>query len=256
MKSASGYEWSAHLYDLFDRKENVEFFYRYAAEAGEILDIGAGTGRIAIPLARRGVAAWCVEPSPAMRREFQRKLEKEPDLRQRITLIAGDAASLDLDRTFPAAFLSGSFDHLLDDEARRSALEAIWRHLTPGGVVVFDVFLGLMEESSLAPAGVVETEEGEIRRFVGGRMLPGERKETQLVFEVVEQGEVVERIEERSVVGITSREAVHRLLEETGFELRREWGDYDFTPYRPGDPLLIVEAARVTNRVALASPSD
>lgn len=43
--SMGGYEKSAHLYDLFDRKENVDFFLRYANEAGEILDVGAGTGR-------------------------------------------------------------------------------------------------------------------------------------------------------------------------------------------------------------------
>lgn len=40
----SGYEKCAHLYDLFDKKENIEFFLHYDLEAGEILDIGAGTG--------------------------------------------------------------------------------------------------------------------------------------------------------------------------------------------------------------------
>ena len=50
MSDSSGYEKVAHLYDLFDRKENVEFFFHYASAAGEILDVGAGTGRITIPL--------------------------------------------------------------------------------------------------------------------------------------------------------------------------------------------------------------
>ena len=56
----SGYEKSAHLYDLFDQKENVAFFGRYATPGEEILDVGAGTGRITIPLAERGCAssAW------------------------------------------------------------------------------------------------------------------------------------------------------------------------------------------------------
>ena len=42
----TGYEKCAHLYDLFDTKENLKFFFHYASEAGEIFDIGAGTGRI------------------------------------------------------------------------------------------------------------------------------------------------------------------------------------------------------------------
>ena len=66
MSYREGYEKAAHLYDLFDKKENIEFFYQYAKDAGEILDIGAGTGRIAIPLAERGIKVYCVEPSPAM----------------------------------------------------------------------------------------------------------------------------------------------------------------------------------------------
>jgi methylation protein MtfA len=245
MQPQRGYEQSAHLYDRFDTKENIAFFHHYAAEAGEILDVGAGTGRIALPLARRGVRVTCVEPSPAMRQAFERKLAEAPALRPQITLLAGDAASFDLGRTVPAAFLSGSFDHLLDDEARRGALRNLHRHLSPGGTLVFDVFLGLMKEAPLAPAGTVQTERGEIRRLVGGRVLPGTIRETVLVFEVYEQGELVERIEERSPVGITDRESVHRLLDETGFAVRREWRDYDFTPYEAGDALLIVEAVKV-----------
>jgi SAM-dependent methyltransferase len=240
----TGYEKSAHLYDLFDRKENVEFFHHYAAKAGEILDVGAGTGRIAIPLARRGVSVCCVEPSPAMRGQFEANLREEPHLRERVTLIEGGARSFDLGRTFPAAFLSGSFDHLLDDEERLSALRNIGRHLSGGGVLVFDVFLGLMKGTPLSPAGVVQVGGREIRRLVGGRMLPGQRKETTLVFEVYEKSDLVERIEERSLVGITDRRALHRLLKMAGFEVQREWGDYDFKSFEEGDLLLIVQAQR------------
>jgi SAM-dependent methyltransferase len=232
------------LYDLFDRKENVEFFSRYASQAGEILDIGAGTGRIAVPLARRGVRVTCVEPSPAMRGEFEKRLRAEPALRERITLIAGDATSFNLGRTFPAAFLSGSFDHLLDDGERLAALANVGRHLVTGGLLVFDVFLGLMKDAPLSPAGEVRIGEREIRRLVGGQVLPGRRKETVLVFETYERGALVDRIEERSLVGLTDRESIHRLLRAGGFTVRREWGSYDREPFRDGDALLIVEAVR------------
>jgi hypothetical protein len=81
---------------------------------------------------------------------------------------------------------------------------------------------------------------------VGGRVLPGQRKETVLVFESYENGELVERIEEHSLVGITSREAVLEMLRKTGFEVRREWRSYDHRPYRPGDSLLIAEVVKVS----------
>jgi SAM-dependent methyltransferase len=245
MPEHAGYEKSAHLYDLFDRKENVEFFSRYASQAGEILDVGAGTGRIAVPLARQGIRVTCVEPSPAMRCEFEKKLRAEPALLERITLIAGDARSFNLGRTFPAAFLSGCFDHLLDDGERRAALANVGRHLVTGGLLVFDVFLGLMQDAPLSPAGEVRIGEREIRRLVGGQVLPGRRKETVLVFETYERGALVERIiEERSLVGLTDRESIHRLLTASGFAVRQEWASYDREPFCAGDALLIVEAVR------------
>jgi SAM-dependent methyltransferase len=239
-----GYEKSAHLYDLFDEKANIEFFFYYASQATDVLDIGAGTGRIALPLARRGVKIVCVEPSQAMRREFEIKLARQPDLATYIHLVAGKANSFNLGRTFSVAFLSGSFDHFLDDKERISSLANTARHLDTGGTLVFDVFLGLMGDSPLSRAGTVRVGDKEYRRLVGGKVLPGHKKETQLVFETYEDGELVERIEEISIVGITNRHGVHRVLAESGFAVREEWGDYDFRPYQEGDSLLIVEAVK------------
>ena len=237
-----GYEKSAHLYDLFDDKENIGFFSRYATKAGEILDIGAGTGRIAIPLAERGARVVAVEPSPAMRAQFKKKLEAHPELQDRVTLIAGTAASFTLDRSLPAAFLSGGFDHFLDPAERLASLENIGRHLRIGGPFIFDVFLGLMQDSPLTPAGEVEIEDQIVRRSVGAKTLPDRRIEVTLVFETYRNEKLRDRVEQRSWVGITDRAEVHRLLSQAGFVVTREFSDYQCTPFKTGDPLLIVEA--------------
>ena len=105
-----------------------------------------------------------------------------------------------------------------------------------------------MADSPLSSAGVARVGDREIRRFVGGRVLPGQRKETHLVFEVYRDGALVERIEERSLVGITGREAIHRLLDLAGFVVRQEWGGFDRTPFEDGGALLIVEAVRAQHR--------
>jgi len=239
-----GYEKAAHLYDLFDTKENIEFFYHYAKEAGEILDIGAGTGRIAIPLAQRGVKVVCIEPSPAMSREFERKLTTRPAISKNIELVPGDAMSFNLNRTFPAAFLSGTFDHFVDDEERLSSLKNIAEHLKPNGKLIFDVFLGLMKDSPLSPAGKVKKGDIEYRRFVGDRILPDEKMEVILVFETYKAGKLMERIEERSIVGLVQRERLHHLLKQGGFEVRNEFGNYDFSKFKQGDSLLVIEAIK------------
>jgi SAM-dependent methyltransferase len=237
-----GYEKSAHLYDLFDQKENIRFFGHYAIPGEEILDIGAGTGRIALPLAEKGVRVVCVEPSPTMRDQLRARLAGCPDLNDNIEVVAASAASFDLKRTFPAAFLSRTYDHFLDDEERLASLRNIARHLQPAGTLVFDVFLGLMDGSPLSPAGEVQRGNCTYRRFVGRHLLPGRKVDVRLIFEVHQDAELIEPIEQHSVAAITERDQVHRVLAEAGFSVRREFSDYDFTPYREGDELLIVEA--------------
>jgi SAM-dependent methyltransferase len=244
MPRQSGYEHSAHLYDLFDQKPNIAFFRRIGLRFGAVLDIGAGTGRIAIPLAKAGVEVCCIEPSPAMRRVLTEKLAEHTALSERIRLLPADASNFDADRTYPAAILSGTFDHLLDDSERRVALSNIARHLDPGGSLTFDVFLGLMTARPLAPAGTVKVGDCEHRRFVGGRLLSPNVKESILVFETYAGNKLVERTEERSLVGVTDRAAIHSVLGETGFKLNREWRDYDRNPYQTGDPLLILDAVK------------
>lgn len=245
MSEDKGYEKVAHLYDLFDRKENIAFFFHYAATAGEILDIGAGTGRIAIPLAERGVKVYCVEPSSAMRREFKKKLSQRPHLWDNITLKAGDARDFDFGHIFPAAFLSGSFDHFLDDEERLASLRNIGRQLVAGGKLIFDVFLGLMRDSPLSPAGQVQVGDREIRRFVATKVLPNQTQETHLVFETYQDGELLERLEDHGKVGLITREGLHQLLKQAGFEVKQEFGNYDFSGFQEGNPLLIVEAENI-----------
>lgn len=240
----SGYENTAHLYDLFDCKENIEFFYHYARQAGEILDIGAGTGRVAIPLAERGVNVFCVEPSPAMRHEFEKKLARRPELSERITLVDGVASSFRFERKFPAAFLSGSFDHFLNDEQRLASLNNIADHLEIGGKLIFDVFLGLLEARPCSPGGTIKVGSFEYHRYIGRKCLADNTQQTHLVFETYQEDKLLERVEEDSLVGIISWENILRLLGKAGFRVNRAFSNYDFTPYQEPSPLLIVEARK------------
>jgi SAM-dependent methyltransferase len=241
-----GYELSAQFYDLFDLKQNINFFYFYASQAGEILDIGAGTGRIAIPLAELGCRMVCVEPSEAMREQLEQKVAQQPvTVQERILIEPADAASFKLGRTYPLAILSGSFRHFLNDEERLLALKNIAAHLKPGGSLVFDISLGMMQDQPLSPAGVVNLPDGEIRRRVATKVLPEGTLQVTLVFETYRNDKMVERIVQGSIQGIVNREGIRNLLAQAGFEVIEEYADYDFRPYEEGEPLLMVEARKV-----------
>ena len=58
MMQDRGYEQAAHLYDLFDAKDNIDFFGHYAAQAGEILDFGASSPITSSPRTKRETPCW------------------------------------------------------------------------------------------------------------------------------------------------------------------------------------------------------
>jgi hypothetical protein len=83
------------------------------------------------------------------------------------------------------------------------------------------------------------------RRAVGRKVFPDGTVELEIVITVHRDGREVDRIVQHSVAGITGRASVHRLLAGTGFEICHEFGGYGRTPYRDGDSVLIIEAARI-----------
>ncbi len=209
-----------------------------------VLDIGAGTGRIAIPMARMGTRIICVEPSPAMRGVLRHRLVKHEELADRIMIIGGDVISFAFSCTFPLAIMSGVFDHLLDDQIRVRALKNIRDHLSLKGILVFDAFVGQLKEGDPVPAGTCVIGNREYRRYVGGKMVADDIKEVMIIFEIAECGKTIERVEERGLVGVTGRQGILHLLDEAGFSVVNEYGGYDFREYEKESDLLVVQARK------------
>ena len=121
----------------------------------DILDLGAGTGRIAIHLAESGCNVWCVEPSPAMMREFEKKLDATPKLNDKIHLKLTDSLHLQFDKKMDLAILSGTFDHFMDNSERIQALKNVHVHLKKNGILIFDVYLGLLNIPKLQQSPMI-----------------------------------------------------------------------------------------------------
>ncbi|NNJ09171.1 class I SAM-dependent methyltransferase [Chloroflexales bacterium ZM16-3] len=94
-----------------------------------VLDAGCGTGRIAIELARRGVAVVGVDLDAVMLTQARAKAP-QLDWRQ------GDLAALDLGRRFDAVLLAGNVMIYLTPGTEAATLDNLARHLEPGGLVV------------------------------------------------------------------------------------------------------------------------
>ena len=126
----------ADFYDLengWDRSPDFAFCRALAEGAASVLDLGCGTGELALALAAgRHVAG--VDPAPAMLEIARAK----PGARG-VEFIEGDARTLRLDCRFDLVVLTGhAFQVFLTAEDRRAALATIAAHLAPGGRFVFD----------------------------------------------------------------------------------------------------------------------
>lgn len=126
----------ADFYDLengWERSPDLAFCQALAAEAESVLDLGCGTGELAVALAdgRRVVG---VDPAPAMLAIARKKPGAEG-----VRFVEGDARALRLGQRFDLVVLTGhAFQVFLSEADRRAALATIAAHLTPGGRFVFD----------------------------------------------------------------------------------------------------------------------
>lgn len=107
-----------------------------AAGQGAVLEMGIGTGRLALPLAARGVAVEGIEASAAMIRRLQAQPGSE-----RVVVHQVDLAGFDLPRTdFAVVVCAVSTLFMLSHEDQCTALQAAARHLRPRGTLFIETF--------------------------------------------------------------------------------------------------------------------
>ncbi len=136
----------ARFYDHTYRQYRSDrgFYLRWAKKlGGPVLELGAGTGRIAIAIAEAGIDVVGVDLSAAMlARANERVAKQSKRVREHIELREGDMRELDLGRRFPLVIAPFNvFQHLYDEADVEGALATCRRHLTPEGRLAFDVLM-------------------------------------------------------------------------------------------------------------------
>ena len=139
-----------------------------------LLDLGCGTGRHSVELARRGYEVVGVDLSEGMLERARRRAIAEGV--GGTTFLLGDVQTVQLDRRFDAVLsMFAVVGYQISDAAVRSTLANVRRHLEPGGVFVFDVWYGpaVVAVGPSARVKVVPVEGGEIERKAVGALEPG-----------------------------------------------------------------------------------
>lgn len=245
-------EGAERFYDLFGEKDDIDFYVGQAKTCGgKALELGVGTARLAIHLARAGVKTWGVEPSQHMLNAARKNIaEEDAETQSRLHMVHGDASGFRLPERFGLIYFpSCSFDHILDPVEQKAALVNIMNHLAPDGRYVFDLYL--VEELKADSGWFVQR-----RRLPDGSMVvrsgyhvtnpETRRMSLDMWYDHVVDGRVSERFFEGSEVYVHDVEGMRQLLDEAGFEIIEEYGNHHGKPYENKDAMIVFVATRST----------
>ena len=137
----SVYDPIAHLYDPWSQSvvEDVEFYVELARRAGgTVVELGVGTGRIAVPTAAAGVSVIGVDSSAAM---LSLAAERAALAGVSLDLRLGDFRDPPVTEQVELVTIPfRSLLHMRTDPERRAVLRAVHSLLVEGGMFAFDVF--------------------------------------------------------------------------------------------------------------------
>ncbi|MGB8876739.1 MAG: class I SAM-dependent methyltransferase [Solirubrobacteraceae bacterium] len=118
--------------------EDLPLWRSLAASRGDpVLDVGAGTGRVALDLAETGYQVTALDRDPELLAELERRLADNSRIARDICQTAvADARDFDLGQRFPLVIVPMQTIQLLGGpEGRGRFLRCAHRHLTPGGIL-------------------------------------------------------------------------------------------------------------------------
>ena len=226
----SSYDAIARLYDPWSRSvtEDVGFYVEEARRAAQpVVELGVGTGRIAVPIATEGIRVIGVDSSPGML-DVCRERAELAGVASLVDLRVGDLRSPPVDETVELVICPfRAYLHLHTNEERLEALRAARELLVPGSRLIFDVFRPGDDD-------IAETH---------GRWLEREPK----IYEHA-RWDTQARTLTLSVRGPSGEATMNlawleasewrELIEQAGFEIDALYGWFDRRPYGDGEDMV------------------
>ena len=223
----SSYDAIAALYDPWSKSvtEDVDFYVAQARKSGgPVVELGVGTGRIAVPVARAGIHVIGVDDSEAMLVLCRARAE-EAGVSDLVELRPGDLRRPPVLERVPLVTCPfRSYLHLRDDAERLDALRATRELLRPGGRLVFDVFTPSREDIEETHGRWIEREPG-----------IDERADWDLAARSLTLSVRGSQTSSTMTLWWVEPERWHSLLAEAGLEVLECYGWFDRRPFAGGE---------------------
>jgi SAM-dependent methyltransferase len=223
----NSYDEIARLYDPWSVSvtEDVGFYVSEARHvAPPVVELGVGTGRIAVPIAAEGICVIGVDSSAGML-EVCRERAEVAGVADLVDLRLGDLRAPPVDERVELVVCPfRSFLHLHRDEERLEGLRAARGLLVDGGRLIFDVFAPGDDDIAETHGRWLEREPGIFERADWDK---GSR-----TLRLSVRGP---NIETTMALAWLSADEWRELLERAGFEVDALYGWFDRRPFRGGE---------------------
>jgi SAM-dependent methyltransferase len=242
-----------HLADLYDLEYALDYdlpFWLSLAEreAGPVIEWGAGTGRIAVPLAAAGHDVTAVEISARM-------VERGKEKSQSVDWIVGDMRDVRLGRRYGLAVCAfNSFLCLRSIEDALAFLRNAHEHLVPGGLLGIEISAFSPEElagsQELRHDFTRELSDGRLDRFsVSTYDAATQLMHMRLFFERYDgSGTFDNRMAHDLTIRIANRDELLLMLRLAGFEAEEIYGDFEGEPFSStSDNLLALARKQISD---------
>jgi SAM-dependent methyltransferase len=242
----------ADLYDLFydDFTEDLAMYRGFAERTGgPILEVGSGTGRVALALAAEGHTVVGLELAEALRVVAQHKAERA-QLTDRVEFVHGDMRRFQIDRHFGLIIVPlNTFLHNLTLDDQLATLACFKKHLRPGGLLVLDCFNP--DPAYAADDGRLIVQRSAIDRGTGQAALlllsrttdwGQQLQEITYLIDRPDQNGMVQRAVLHTSFRFIFRHEMQLLLKQGGFDLKEIYGSYELEPFETGSDKLIAVA--------------
>jgi SAM-dependent methyltransferase len=153
------YEYLAAIYDdWIVTAVDIPFYVATAVESGgPVLELGVGTGRIAIPIAAAGVKVIGVDSSDAMLDLARRKAASDPAVSENLDLRPGDIAAPPVQESFPLVICPFNTMLHLAPDARERIFTVVADLLSSEGEFIFDAMTPTAEQIQATQRRAMET---------------------------------------------------------------------------------------------------
>lgn len=249
----------ARLYDLDleDDPGDLDLYLALAGRAaGPILELAAGSGRLAVPLAAAGHDVTAVDLDPAMlERARDRARDAGPAVAGRLELVEADMVDLALPAagTFGLAFIALNSLFLLDGRAaQEKAIATLAGHLAPGGIAALDIWLpepdDLARFDGRLVLDYVRTDPAtgsRVTKITGARFDPARASvELTVIYEEGTDGMPPVRWVRQDTLRLVGTDELQAMVERAGLVIEEIAGDHDLRPLGPGSERVVVVARR------------